>query len=86
LSIREIGLIQVGTTQRKVINEFGIGRIVDSLPTNDDVVIGAIDLCVPRSKSFVESRRNKLGKDTLELGATVERDVTPVWKFVEQWR
>jgi hypothetical protein len=38
---------------------------------------------MPRSKSFVESRRNKLGKDTLELGATEERDVTPVWKFIE---
>ena len=85
MSIREIRLIQVGTTQWNV-NEFRLCRIVDSLPTNDDAVIGAINLCMPRSKPFVEPRRNKLGKDTLELGATKESDVTPVWKFVEQRR
>jgi hypothetical protein len=85
LSIREIRLIQVGTTNWNV-NESGICRIVDSLPADNDAVIGAINLCMPRSKSFVEPWRNKLGKDTLELGATEERDVTPVWKFIEQRR
>ena len=61
-------------------------RTVDSLPADDDAVIGAVNLCVPCPESLVKSRRNKLGKDTLELGATEERDVTPVWKIVEQRR
>lgn len=85
MSIREIRLIQVGTTNWN-FNESGICKIVDSLPADNDVVIGAINLCVPRSKPFVESRGNKLGEDALELRATKERDVTPVWKFIEHRR
>ncbi len=55
-----------------------LGLTVGSLPADHHAVIGAINLCMPRSKTLVESRRDNLGKGTLEFWTTKERDVTPV--------
>jgi hypothetical protein len=73
LPVSEIRLIQVGTAklaEHQWINPERQNRWPS--PADHDCVVGAINLGMPRSETFVEPRRNEVGQDTLELWTAKE--------------
>lgn len=75
----------MGTSFRRVISERdGTGEKWKGVPTDDDVVVHTINLCVPRSPTFVEPGRDDASHEALEFWAAIHVDLYAVGIRIEE--